>query len=309
MVYKRISIFITVAVMTKPELIPVSLQEIQVGTPVPFPVFDSHHTLLWAEGVPIQGESQLRALQDIGMFRTPDLRQGESGHGTAMASGRGNGFYLGASNFAQLKLQPGTMLHLRRSDVHTQGFVAVKLLGWLAEEDLLTSGITSNAGELPLSEGAPLEVKLLAGNGIVTFQSAVRLVCDAPYSYLHLAYPQTLTIRQLRKSLRASVSLPAQVRGGGEVANYDGVLGNLSASGCMLELTQLVAQVGDELLLTIALQAGGQEHELVLRTAVRNIRTGDANPPVVRYGLEFLNAGTADRLVIEHFIYQSLLEN
>lgn len=294
--------------MTKPELVPVSLQEIQVGMPVPFPVFDSHHTLLLAEGVPVHGESQLTALQDIGMFRMPDWRQGESGSGTVMAAGRGNGFYVGASNFAQLKLQPGTLLHLRRSDLHAQGFVAVKLLGWLAEEDVLTSAIASNAGELPLPEGAPLEIKLLAGNGIVTFQSAVRLACHAPYPYLHLAYPQTLTIRQLRKSLRASVSLPAQVRGG-HADSYDGVLGNLSASGCMLELTQLVALVGDELLLTITLQAGGQEHVLVLRTAVRNIRTGDGNPPVVRYGLEFLDAGTADRLVIEHFIYQSLLEN
>ncbi len=297
------SLFTIFAAMTKPELVPVPLQEIQIGVPLPFAVFDAHHTLLLAEGQLVQAEPQLTALQEIGLFRARYWHQAESGHGTGTGSP--------IRTFAQLRLQPGSTLCLRRSDLPPHGFVAVKLLGWSEDEDLLVSAMTQCGMELTLPVGVPLEIKLLAGKGIVSFQSAIRQACHAPYPYLHLAYPQELAIRQLRRSLRASVSLPARVSGGRDAASYDGMLATLSASGGMLALPLLFAQIGDELLLMLSLQLADQEHRLVLRSVVRNMHTHTevGHVPMVCYGLEFLDAATAERLVIEQFILQNLLEN
>ena len=275
---------------------------------MPFPVFDAQGTLLLAEGQEVPSAQQMETLHQIGLYRMADWPQSSGDvQSDPVFSEPAAARSLAGQGFSQLNLQPGAVLHLRRSDLPGQAFVAVDLLGWQPVRDILVSAVAHNGKVLSLPVGVPLEVKLLAGKGVIAFESCVRVACQSPYPYWHLDYPHALVVRQLRKSLRASVKIPVGVSCDGEEIGEDCRIVNLSAYGSLLEVPLLFAQAGDTMHLTFVLSVLGQNHQLTVHAAVRNLHSMAGDLPMVQYGLEFLHVATAERLLIEHYIFQCLL--
>lgn len=294
--------------MPVPKLLSIPPSTMQCGAPMPFPVFDARGTLLLAEGQEVSSTQQLDALLQIGLFRMEDWPQPTRiVPRDSVSVEQSGGKVLAGQAFSQLKLQPGAVLHVRRCDVPEQAFVAVDLLGWQPARDILISAVAHNGQKLSLPVGVPLEVKLLAGKGVIAFESCVRMACQSPYPYWHLDYPHALVVRQLRKSLRASVRVPVQVSSDGEAVCEDCMIVNLSAYGGLLEVPILFAQKGDTVHLTFVLSVLEQEHLLTVHGVVRNLHSMAGSLPMVQYGLEFLHVATAERLLLEHYIFQCLL--
>lgn len=293
--------------MPQLELAPLHRQDVPIGVPMHFPLFDAHHTLLLSEGQCIQNEQQLDSLLEIGIYRASNWQIAH--HGGHPASDLHHEAAAHINTFAQLKLQPGASLHLRIADENSDGYAALKLLGWQDKDDLIVSATDRSGTTFAPPPGTLLEGKLLAGKGIATFKTIVRSNCTSPYPYLHLTYPETMEVRQLRKNLRVTVTLAARASSNQDAISHECSIANLSACGGMLELPQLFARIGDELLLLLSLPAAGQEHTLALRAIVRNLHTHGDTHPVVRYGLEFMDTAAAERLVVEHYIFQMMLEH
>lgn len=291
--------------MTKPELVPLRQQELQIDTPLAFPVVDANHTLLIGEGQLIHSEQQLEALLEIGIFRPAIWRSSQH----RLADNHADEHHPLTTGFTQLQLQPGAPVHLRLAGEANAAFVTVKLIGWVADEDIIVSATPAHAPALSPVPGTQMEAKLLAGKGIGSFQSTVLAVSQSPYPHLHLSYPVSLKFRKLRKNLRVTVTLPTQASSDHDAISHDGSISNLSTCGGMLELPQYFAQMGDELLLMFSLPMTEQEQTLALRAVVRNLHTTTTDVPLMQYGLEFVELDAEERAILEHYIFQAMLEH
>ncbi len=277
--------------MPRPRLVPVLPQQIQCGLPVPFPVFDAGGTLLLGEGQQVETRSQLDSLLEIGLYRPEEW----------ISPGARPGPEMPTSSFAGLQLQPGTAVYLRESAAKvSRPYHAVRLIGWLDGEDVLVTATASDGRVMVLQPGTQVEARLLSGKELVLFKSVLRLGCDQPYPYLHLAYPQQVLLRQLRKGLRTTIEVPVRVASHENAAVQDGTIVNLSAGGCLLEMPVLLAGGGDTLVLEFELPAAAGTCSL--RGVVRNLNTRPAAFPVVQYGIEFIDASPQARKQIEYFV-------
>lgn len=287
--------------MDKPKLVPVGKREIQVGAPTPFPVFDANHTLLLCAGQFIQNDLQIESLQQIDLYRPVCWDSQLDSASSLYSASRPL-----PQDFAGLRLLPGTSLYLRPAGQKTGGYVLTKLVGWLAGEDIVATRPDRSALDLP--PGTELEIKLLAGQCVVDLRTSLRAKDAPPQPYLHLDYPPSIAARRLRKSLRANVEIGARLGDAHHPTRYDGTIANLSASGGLLESPRFIAETGDRMQLSLSLPGMNQEHALTLQAIVRNLHCDDGNIPTVQYGLEFLDITTAEQLILEHFVFQTLLE-
>lgn len=294
--------------MTHLTLRPLDRHEIPIGTPLPFPIFDADCTLLHAEGHIVASEQELDSLEVIGLFRHADYpsracQSQQQSHLAAPSSEEP------PTSFEQIRLQPGVILHIRKDENGIQAFDTVKLIGWVKNEDLLISATNQYGAQLQYQIGDPLAIKVLVENGIITLHTNIKAACTVQPPYLHLHYPQAIEYRRLRSNLRADVYLPVSVCNYADAIGYEGQISNLSASGGSLELSQLIATIDEKISLTFSLSAAGMEHSLQFDAKVRNLHTSDDGIPLMQYGLEFIDIAATERLVLEHYVFRSLVEN
>lgn len=300
--------------MIHSDLVPLRQQDLAVGEPVPYAIFDADNQLLLSEGQIIHTAKQLETLSKLGMFRNPAWR----GVRVAGAVGGARVQQEAATtisppkaqpikrHLAQLKLIPGTTLHIQSSIDPLSHNESVKLIGWLDKTGVLLSAVNSQGTILPFREGQSVKAKTIAGKDVISFEAIVEKVCFTPFPYLHLSWPDTLQIRQLRNSLRVNTQLIASVSGDG-IHSIPARITNLSASGAMLEGSDLQLETDQEITMALRLHAAGIDHTMSIKAIVRNQKS---EPPatLVQYGLEFIPLATTERLVLEHYIFSSILE-
>jgi c-di-GMP-binding flagellar brake protein YcgR len=164
---------------------------------------------------------------------------------------------------------------------------------------------------VPFREGELVQVKVIAGNDIGAFTALVQKVCFAPYPYIHISYPDAVQMKVLRRHARVDTRLivAASFEAQEGSAPMAGLAVNLSASGMRLEMAQGALQRGDRLRIGMRLPAAGDERTLTLAGVVRTVATQAAPPGRAHCGVEFDELPAVDRLVLEHYVFQGLLEH
>lgn len=312
--------------MAEDDLLPLRKQDLQVGAALPYPVYDRQRKLLIAAGDVIQNEKQIETLTAIGFFCNP---QWNAPRAAAPAGGarvhrpapppepeapdnetRGERPQA-QKTLAQTKLQPGMVVYLQSAGDALKPKAAVKLIGWLEKTAILVSAVGANGAVLPFRDDEVVQFKAIAGKDIISFFARVVKMSYTPYPLLHLAWPEQLQIHQLRKSLRVNTRLIASASkmAGGQGGSHSARLVNLSAGGAMLETAEQLGSKGDELVLGMRIPAAGESHTLSIRAVIRNIHDPEINPDAHGWGVEFIEVPMAERLILEHYIFQMLLEN
>jgi len=302
--------------MAHSDLVPLRQQDLAIGEPVPYAIFDAENQLLLNAGQVIHTAKQLETLAKLGMFRNPAWR------GVRVAGPVGGARVHQETvpapevavpkvapikrHLAQMKITPGTSLHIQSSIDPTNHNESVKLIGWLDKAGVMLSAVNSHGTILPFREGQSIKAKTIAGKDVISFEAIIEKVCFTPFPYFHLSWPETLQIRQLRNSLRVNTQLIASVSGDG-IHSTPARITNLSASGAMLESSELQLDTDQEITMALRLHAAGIDHTMSIKAIVRNQKS---EPPAtsVQYGLEFIPLATTERLVLEHYIFSSILE-
>lgn len=300
--------------MAHSDLVPLRQQDLAVGEPVPYAIFDAENQLLLSAGQVIHTAKQLETLSKLGMFRNPAWRGVRVAGAVGSTRVHSDTPPLAAAiktptlkrHLAQLKITPGTTLHIQSSIDPLSQNESVKLIGWLDKTGVLLSAVNAQGTILPFREGQSIKAKTIAGKDVISFEAIIEKVCFTPFPYLHLSWPDSLQIRQLRNSLRVNTQLIASVSGDG-ITNIPARITNLSASGAMLEGSDLKLETDQEITMALRLHAAGIDHTMSIKAIVRNQKS---EPPaaLVQYGLEFIPLATTDRLVLEHYIFSSILE-
>lgn len=303
-------------------LIPVVPEDLMVGKPLPWPLFDEGGELMIDKGAAIESESHLLSL----LGRKPMRKLSWQGSATdtelnteptpeldaAMAGGNTDNRF----SFADMRLRVGDRLQLQPpANVATDRYVA-KLIGYLDNNTVLVTAPYDKGLRVPLRENDTIVARIFSGLKVFGFSTTIERVCKIPFDYLHLAFPAYVQGSVIRKSPRvrtriiASISTPDAESGSDR---HSGLIANLSADGALVRARQPLAQQGAVLGLSFRVNLHSIDAYLTVNAVVRSTfadeggRTGDSSQ-TFSHGVQFQDLAPNDSVILQSLIYQQMIE-
>jgi len=208
-----------------------------------------------------------------------------------------------------MQLNVGEMLQLVFAADDSQRKHATKVIGYLPGKSLLVTTPRIDGKVMMVREGQPVVVRMLSGNSVYAFNTQILATSLKPYAYLHLIYPAEIECIVVRKSLRVSADLEANVTRvtvddpkGSVVAK--GVIVDVSTSGAMLLADTPLGQVGDLLVMTLRVPVAGVQKYLKLSAIIRSLRVNNDGNHL--HGVEFQLLEEMDNIFLHGFVYEQL---
>jgi c-di-GMP-binding flagellar brake protein YcgR len=305
--------------MSRSPLQPVRRTDIKIGSPLPYAVYDAHGRLLLKAGEVIETERQLTTLHEQGLY--------QAGYDLVRSSRPPSAHELQVNDVAEanaepetgrdrrrlteLKLNPGKTLYVDFLSTANRPRVALRLIGLHEGGGVMISASNAEGGVVPFRDNELLFVRVLTASGVATFEAKVLKVHFTPFPYVVTSYPDHAFFHVMRQHERVDVQLICSVVNISrpvmdEARPHGAVMKNLSVSGSQVEAAPEIADVGDRVRLGFKLEAAGEEHVLSLIAEVRGVKTyGEQGKR--RFGLQFAEVPTSERLVIEHCIFHALM--
>jgi len=305
-------------------LILINENDIAIGKPLPWQLYDQGHKVLVEQGGIVRDNEHLDSLLANGAYRelswdTPGGKSGGSklsAAATAPDQARANEPGTQFS-FDDMKLQAESRLQLEPPKQLRSERTPVKVIGYLKGASLLvTAPITASGARLQLLEGERVVMRSFSGQNAFAFACTVARVCKLPYEYLHLSFPDVIQGVMIRKAPRVKSRIVATVHNDNS-RNPDeqtsALISNISANGAALDAKHPLGKKGDILNLAFHVNLHEIDAFLSVKGAIRAvIDAGDAGlpgPEIIRYGLEFQSLQPNDMVILQSMIYQQIIES
>jgi len=316
---------------------PLRKEDLQLGKPIPYSVFDGERVLLLGQGCVIESESVLDALRSNGMFSTDDKGSGKgqglfyrpssqagltgAGQVSSHASERagpcvedlpaakatstvGEDSLIG---FGETNLRMGDPMQVRFDDGSTDRY-PVRLIGAVDKRSIMISHPQIDGRMIFLRESQVLRLKALRGKHAYAFEASVLKCQLTPFPYVHLNCPQQVRATTVRKAYRVGLSAIASVGLSGERARATCNMKDISIAGTLLHAPRELALVGATVEVAFRLQIDGQPVTFKVPGLIRNARDiEDGNGRSRSCGVEFVDMDAEQRRLLQSFIYESLL--
>lgn len=296
------------------DLQPLRKDEIEVGKPLRWPVYNQHKKLLLREGFIIQTQNQVDTLISEGLFRDPkwmpkrsvpppvkkeepepEKEKKETVVNTTFAN---TGFTGGEA----LQMSPLT-------DPNTKYYV--KYIGAVEKKSVIVTTPMEDGVALLMKEGQIYTFRAFSGKNIFSFNGGILRSCHAPYPYLHISYPSSVQAVPVRKAQRIKTNLiaailPENAEEGSKPKA--GAIADLSPHGAQLDSPNDLGPVGTSLKVSFRLKATELDVYLNITAAIRGVRQDETgSPPLFHYGVEFTNLSLHDGVFVRNFIYQKMI--
>jgi hypothetical protein len=208
----------------------------------------------------------------------------------------------------RLQLEPPAKLGLER--------LPVRVIGFLRGASLLVSTPFTPTGQrLQLIENETVVMRSFSGQNAFAFPCTVLRICRLPYEYLHLSIPEKIQGLVIRKAPRVKTRIIAAVHDSNSSADKQtsALISDISAKGVSLDSKQQLGAKGDILNMAFRVQLHNIEAFLSLKGVIRAVINSDADAaskqPLIRHGIEFQDLQSNDSVVLQSMIYQQMIEN
>ncbi|HQT26402.1 MAG TPA: flagellar brake protein [Burkholderiales bacterium] len=287
------------------DLTPIRKDDIEIGKPLAWPVYDSKKHLLLKEGYVVETQSQLDVLIAKGLFRnpawskqSPEEKFGEKENDSPK---------LDLLSFADVSLQIGDTLQMQIENDQRYG---VKLIGYLERKSLLVTAPSSGEGLILMRAGQSVVMRCFSGKNVYAFASSILRVGNTPYPHLHLAYPIEVRGKKIRKSARARTNVPGSVWRENEPERKSPcLLEDISFSGAQLISASPLGEPGD--VLRLYLRVSSERAIAYISPLALIKRCGEIQSTEGRkhsYGVEFHNLDPTESFALQILVYQNLFE-
>jgi len=216
-----------------------------------------------------------------------------------------------AKTLAELRPQIGERVRLETRS--PRGRYTVQLIGFRDGGSVIVSAPRSTGTPVLFNEGAPLTVRLMAGNWICAFETRLLKVITSPYPHWHLACPTQVESHRVRHHTRVPVNLAVSV----DTDDMDTAVGgvpvkawctDIHTSGACIEANRILGKVGQKLFVTARVAVNGIDHVILAPAIVRNTYEGEKGSfSVIGHGVEFVDLEEDTRLILTGFVYQQYL--
>jgi len=305
-------------------LVPVRASELMLGKPAPWPIYSDAGDLLLARGTLIETQVQLDGLIEKGLYRNADwvsepdtesvplpkardvLRKKLGGKRPLRPSAAVRGEHRIITP-EEVRWQIGDTLWLQPQD-DLSARHGVTLIGAIAGKSILVSAPVKEGRHLFLREGQVFVVRTLVGKRAYAFASQLLKSQQTPFVYLHLSWPREVRCTVIRQDTRVPVSAEGFVTLGAAEPVAASVI-DLSSSGASLVAPLPPGGHAPRPGVTGSLRfsAGVAEKELNLSLPlVLRAAESFGDPDYMKYGVEFTELSTHDRLILSAYVFQEL---
>ena len=207
----------------------------------------------------------------------------------------------------ELGLTVGDTLQIQIGD-NTEQRYPVKFIGINPASSVIVSApITGKDKIYFVREGQNVTLRFVVKNVVSGFSTQVILTRGQPYPYLHLKIPEEVQTVEVRKEVRVETDINATViNKTHESPALTGKILNLSCSGGRIESNVKVAQMDDQLNLTMPLMIHEIERLVTAECLVTYVKEDEENSKFI-YGVNFEEIDDDDSLILRGYIYQELL--
>lgn len=206
--------------------------------------------------------------------------------------------------FADLKLPVATRLQLNFVGRDYKRYPCeASLLGFRPDESVLVC-LPSKPPQVVLRENMKLEAMVVRPTGIARFESAVLCLSDRPFSYLHLAYPDTVSLEPLRRTPRFALDIPLTVTAatalGITTARLRGRFCDISLQGARLATEKELTATVNRLTLTATVTVAGMQQVLEVAGELKRSFGRDEQRPDIPFvhGVSFVDLSAPQRLLL-----------
>lgn len=219
-------------------------------------------------------------------------------------------------NFDDLRLTSGTVIQLQFIDDSRDRYPS-RLMGHLEGRSILVTHPVTEGRLLRIRNGQRVIARAMTSSAAMAFTTHVEALCSMPYPYLHLTYPDTVSMNRIRCSPRIPVSMAISLTNLSEVprsGERPARLLDISPTGARLEANVDSVKVGDEIALEGLFRLSDIERTVNLSGLVR-ARIADTGAPSgsaslrerATYGVEFQSISEDVRLFLHAFVYQQMI--
>ena len=205
-----------------------------------------------------------------------------------------------------LGLRPGGMLTVRLTAGAGQSKGTARIMGYSPQRHLLITVPVDNGRPLLPVKDELLEIHAFSGEGIASFECTVMAVCRLPFDYAVLSAPRRIKNRSLRKALRVRANLVGKILISGEAPRMIH-LSDLSTTGASFRSAHQLEASGAPARLRFRVKTRDYHSELVVAALIRSEKPAGDLANVYQYGVEFLDLPTAQKMLLQCFIYEHLL--
>lgn len=186
---------------------------------------------------------------------------------------------------------------------------SVHLLGYAENRSLFISTPLRDGKEVLIDKGCVVAVRLLVGKNVCAFESKVLYRSLQPYTYYHLAYPQEITVLQVRNSERVAILIETDVDSDFDIVGdwpRTATINNLSKTGARLISATLLGEKGQEILLQFGVIVSGINKRVCLPSIIRNVENNESGEgQTYAVGVQFLELTDEEMLTLSTYIYEN----
>ncbi len=291
-------------------LVPLGRNELAVGRPLPWDIYDGNGTLIARQGHLVADAAQAEGLVAKGAYRDylgPD--HAASGP-VAGEESRAGGAATQSFALDDVKLQIGDPVQIQTQDSQSPLRYYVRLIGYAKGRSvLLTMPMVDDRVAL-VREGQAFVVRAFSGKHAYAFTAVVIRATSAPFPHMHLSWPSEVRGMLVRHNARVETRIIAAVSrvAVGPEDLRAATLVNLSTSGALMACKEPLGDKGDALVVKFKLVQDGIESYLSVNALVRATQRESEEGVLggVRHGIEFVDLLPADHLTLSAYVYQKL---
>lgn len=300
-------------------LIPVRPKELEVGRPTPWPIYDWHGNLLLAAGVRIENQSQLDGLIGVGFIHDDrwdlDAKKRQASAAPPMGVRKtveapppveDKGDKEVVMDMDEVRWAVGETLYMQSVENQAVRYT-VRLIGYVKGKSVLVTAPTLDGKFEFVRDGAAFVVRAFSGKKAFAFIANALKSVHVPYAYLHLSYPREMRCTVVRKGIRAQVKIIAAVAFESPERSAAATLTDLSTGGASGILREQVGRKGEECAVKFKLHVADVDEFLSLKAVVRSVAPAESGEGF-RYGFEFVEVGTRERLILTAYVHKTLVE-
>lgn len=184
-----------------------------------------------------------------------------------------------------------------------------RLLGFLKGSSLIVRLSSAGHDAIPLEEGDNVLVRGFSGRIAYAFRCDVLKIRYLPYVYCHLSFPAEIRGVEIRKAVRVRVNIPAQLSNRALGGTQEAIISDLSALGIQADCLTPLGEPGEHVAVSFRFLLQPNAYEVNFKAAgiIQSAHQTD-NAAGWSYGIRFHNMRSAEAILLQHLIYEQLME-
>lgn len=292
--------------------IPLSKTEFSVGKTTQRPIFDRQGTLLLSSGSRIESPGQLNNLLEQGLVQRNEWDEllektrPSTSQTLKMPQARLANPKDLTAQMDEVRWYVGETLHMQAL-VETDSRFVVKLIGFIKGKSVLVTAPIVDGKYIMIRDGQSFVVRAFQGKKAFAFTVMALKSVFSPHPYLHLSYPKHINASIIRNDARAQVRIIASVTFHNPERIVAANLLDLSLGGTSGIIKQQIAEKQESGTISFKIHVVGNEGLMSIDFVVRSVApTEDGDG--YRYGFEFQNLTSQNKLILSAFVHQTIAE-